>query len=78
MNEQELARNPLLSELAVRDLNRDAKLPFADNCFDVVSISVIFALPSCVCVCLRVLFFVGSLLSVPVVRGFACTSSCVS
>ncbi|KAG2502230.1 hypothetical protein HYH03_000716 [Edaphochlamys debaryana] len=37
MNEEELARNPQLTEFAVKDLNVDPKLPYADNSFDVVT-----------------------------------------
>ncbi|MFP5504858.1 MAG: methyltransferase domain-containing protein [Gammaproteobacteria bacterium] len=36
MNAQELAENPRLAERSVHDLNRDARLPFADAAFDAV------------------------------------------
>ncbi|GIL85525.1 hypothetical protein Vretimale_13351 [Volvox reticuliferus] len=37
MNEQELSRNVQLTEYAVKDLNVDAKLPYANNTFDVIT-----------------------------------------
>lgn len=37
MNEDELARNAVLTEYAVRDLNTDPRLPFEDNSFDVIT-----------------------------------------
>ena len=40
MNEAELSRNPSLSEYVVRDLNADPHLPFPDESFDGVVISV--------------------------------------
>jgi SAM-dependent methyltransferase len=40
MNEEELARNPALDEYAVKDLNLDPTLPYADACFDGVVICV--------------------------------------
>jgi len=36
LNEAELRANPRLSNIAVHDLNRDHRLPFADNMFDAV------------------------------------------
>lgn len=36
MNEEELGRNPILSDFAVQDLNTDPTLPYPDNTFDVV------------------------------------------
>ncbi|KAK3281860.1 hypothetical protein CYMTET_10369 [Cymbomonas tetramitiformis] len=40
MNEEELARNPILSDFAVRDLNVNPLLPYEDNTFDVVTNTV--------------------------------------
>lgn len=40
MNEEELARNPILSDFAVKDLNTDPTLPYPDNTFDVVTNAV--------------------------------------
>ncbi|HET9701471.1 MAG TPA: methyltransferase domain-containing protein [Burkholderiales bacterium] len=40
MNQEELARNPLLSERVVRDLNRDPSLPFGDAAFDLAVCTV--------------------------------------
>ena len=40
MNEEELGRNPILSDYAVRDLNEDPTLPYEDNTFDVVTNAV--------------------------------------
>ncbi|KAL2501361.1 S-adenosyl-L-methionine-dependent methyltransferase superfamily protein [Forsythia ovata] len=37
MNEEELKRNPVLTEYIVQDLNLDPKLPFEDNTFDVIT-----------------------------------------
>ena len=37
MNGDELARNPQLSEWKVADLNKDPRLPYADNSFDVIT-----------------------------------------
>ncbi|XAR67173.1 hypothetical protein NMG60_11013636 [Bertholletia excelsa] len=37
MNEDELKRNPVLTEYVVQDLNVDPKLPFEDNSFDVIT-----------------------------------------
>ncbi|KAI3915207.1 hypothetical protein MKX01_035466 [Papaver californicum] len=37
MNEEELKRNPVLTEYIVQDLNVDPKLPFEDNSFDVIT-----------------------------------------
>jgi hypothetical protein len=37
MNEAELMRNKVLTEFAVRDLNKDPTLPYEDNAFDVVT-----------------------------------------
>ena len=36
MNEDELKKNPILNDYAVRDLNEDPTLPYPDNTFDVV------------------------------------------
>jgi SAM-dependent methyltransferase len=36
MNQQELEANPVLTEWLVQDLNQDPKLPFPDDCIDVV------------------------------------------
>ena len=35
MNEDELRRNPVLTDFVVHDLNTDPKLPYEDNSFDV-------------------------------------------
>jgi len=40
MNAEELARNPVLSSYDVVDLNKDPKLPYDDNSFDVVTNAV--------------------------------------
>ena len=40
MNEAELKRNAQLTEYAVRDLNADPTLPYADGSFDVVTNAV--------------------------------------
>ncbi|KAH7651922.1 S-adenosyl-L-methionine-dependent methyltransferase protein [Dioscorea alata] len=37
MNEEELKRNPILTEYIVQDLNENPKLPFADDSFDVIT-----------------------------------------
>ncbi|KAK6147726.1 hypothetical protein DH2020_018638 [Rehmannia glutinosa] len=37
LNEEELKRNPVLTEYVVQDLNVDPKLPFEDNSFDVIT-----------------------------------------
>ncbi|GAV68315.1 Methyltransf_11 domain-containing protein [Cephalotus follicularis] len=37
MNEEELKRNPVLTEYVVQDLNQNPKLPFEDNLFDVIT-----------------------------------------
>jgi SAM-dependent methyltransferase len=37
MNEEELSKNPQLTEFLVQDLNKEPTLPFADNSFDVVT-----------------------------------------
>lgn len=37
MNEDELKRNPVLTEYLVQDLNVDPRLPFEDNTFDVIT-----------------------------------------
>ncbi|XP_047334759.1 uncharacterized protein LOC124938377 [Impatiens glandulifera] len=37
MNEEELKRNPVLTEYVVQDLNVSPKLPFEDNSFDVIT-----------------------------------------
>ncbi|XP_044463702.1 uncharacterized protein LOC123194530 isoform X2 [Mangifera indica] len=37
MNEEELKRNPVLTEYVVQDLNLNPKLPFEDDCFDVIT-----------------------------------------
>ncbi|CAI0405807.1 unnamed protein product [Linum tenue] len=37
MNEEELKRNPILTEYIVQDLNVEPKLPFDDNSFDVIT-----------------------------------------
>ena len=40
MNEEELARNPVLTDFSVHDLNADPTLPYPDNTFDVVTNAV--------------------------------------
>ncbi|EEF48095.1 methyltransferase, putative [Ricinus communis] len=40
MNEEELKRNPVLTEYVVQDLNINPKLPFEDNFFDVITNTV--------------------------------------
>ena len=40
MNEQELARNPILNSFVVKDLNLEPKLPFEDNSFDKITNAV--------------------------------------
>ncbi|KAL8040342.1 hypothetical protein ABFX02_10G091400 [Erythranthe guttata] len=37
LNEEELKRNPVLTEYVAQDLNVDPKLPFEDNTFDVIT-----------------------------------------
>ncbi|XP_028770262.1 uncharacterized protein LOC114727716 isoform X2 [Neltuma alba] len=37
MNEEELKRNPVLTEYVVQDLNVNPRLPFEDNSFDVIT-----------------------------------------
>ncbi|XP_057518151.1 uncharacterized protein LOC130799032 isoform X1 [Amaranthus tricolor] len=37
MNEEELKRNPVLTEYIVQDLNVNPKLPFEDNSFDIIT-----------------------------------------
>ncbi|XP_073034299.1 uncharacterized protein [Primulina eburnea] len=37
LNEQELKKNPVLTEYVVQDLNVNPKLPFEDNAFDVIT-----------------------------------------
>ncbi|KAL5976652.1 hypothetical protein ACLOJK_020985 [Asimina triloba] len=37
MNEEELKRNPVLTDYVVQDLNVNPKLPFEDNTFDVIT-----------------------------------------
>ncbi|XP_055824926.1 uncharacterized protein LOC129893423 isoform X2 [Solanum dulcamara] len=37
MNEEELKRNPVLTEYVVQDLNNNPKLPFGDNTIDVIT-----------------------------------------
>lgn len=37
MSEAELQRNPVLTDYTVRDLNKDPKLPYDDNTFDVIT-----------------------------------------
>jgi ubiquinone/menaquinone biosynthesis C-methylase UbiE len=44
MNEDELKRNPVLTEYVVQDLNVNPKLPFEDNTFDVITNVVLFLL----------------------------------
>ena len=40
MNEDELAKNPILTDYVVRDLNENPELPYEDNTFDVVTNAV--------------------------------------
>lgn len=40
MNEEELSRNPVLTDYVVRDLNIDPVLPYEDNTFDVITNAV--------------------------------------
>lgn len=40
MNAEELKRNSALTEYAVKDLNKDPKLPYEDNSFDVITNAV--------------------------------------
>jgi len=40
MNEDELKKNPILTDYTVRDLNEDPTFPYADNTFDVVTNTV--------------------------------------
>ncbi len=40
MNADELKRNPVLTEHVVKDLNADARLPYEDNAFDVITNTV--------------------------------------
>ncbi|MCO5586564.1 hypothetical protein L7F22_040505 [Adiantum nelumboides] len=40
LNEEELKRNPLLTEYAVQDLNQNATLPYEDNSFDFITNAV--------------------------------------
>lgn len=37
MSEAELERNPVLTDFTVRDLNKEPKLPYEDNTFDVIT-----------------------------------------
>ena len=37
MSEAELERNPVLTDFSVRDLNKEPKLPYEDNTFDVIT-----------------------------------------
>ena len=37
MSEPELKRNPVLTDYTVRDLNKEPKLPYEDNTFDVIT-----------------------------------------
>ena len=37
MSEPELQRNPVLTDYTVRDLNKDPKLPYEDNTFDIIT-----------------------------------------
>lgn len=46
MNEYELSKNEQLDEYKVKDLNVDAKFPFEDNSFDVVTCVVSVSLLS--------------------------------
>ena len=41
MNADELKRNPVLTEHVVKDLNADARLPYEDNAFDVITNTVV-------------------------------------
>lgn len=36
MNAEELAENPVLTDYVVKDLNKEARLPYQDNTFDAV------------------------------------------
>lgn len=40
MNEEELEKNPVLTDFVVRDLNENPKLPYDDNTFDVITNTV--------------------------------------
>lgn len=40
LNEEELKRNPVLTEHVVQDLNQNPELPFEDNSFDVITNAV--------------------------------------
>lgn len=40
MNAEELQGNPILTDFEVKDLNKDPKLPYPDNTFDVVTNAV--------------------------------------
>lgn len=40
LNEDELARNPVLTDYVVHDLNVDPKLPYDDNTFDIITNAV--------------------------------------
>ena len=40
MNEDELQKNPILTDYVVRDLNENPSLPYEDNTFDVVTNAV--------------------------------------
>lgn len=40
MNKEELARNPVLTEYAVEDLNSNPRLPYEDNSFDTITNAV--------------------------------------
>lgn len=40
LNEDELARNPILTDFVVHDLNADPNLPYADNSFDIITNAV--------------------------------------
>lgn len=40
MNEAELARNPVLTDYNVQDLNDNPQLPYEDNSFDVITNAV--------------------------------------
>ncbi len=37
MSRAELERNPVLTDFSVRDLNKEPKLPYEDNTFDVIT-----------------------------------------
>ncbi len=37
MSQAELERNPVLTDFSVRDLNKEPKLPYEDNSFDVIT-----------------------------------------